>query len=266
MTKTKFIAEVASNHGGDLKVAKEFIKTASGIGIDYIKFQSWRAQDMKKNDPQYEWFKKSELSDSAHYELMEECKKCGIKFLTTCFDIKRVDFLSGLGFNEIKVSSADTASYAMIEKLKTKFSHLLVSTGMATEDEITRTASILKESKFTFFHCVSLYPTPAEKVNILRLDWLRQFTPSIGYSDHCIGIDAAKLAIARGVSYIEKHFTLGEGKCARTMPWDATPADFEEIIKFREQCVKLFGDGELHLEGQILKAREAFIGRFGDNK
>lgn len=264
--KTKIIAEVSSNHGGNLAIAKEFIRVAASVGIDYIKFQSWQARKMKENDAQYEWFKQSELSDEAHRGLMEECKKHQIGFLTTCFDVERVDFLAALGLETIKIGSADTTSFLMLQKLSIQFKHLIVSTGMATDSEISKTARLLKGKDFSFLHCVSLYPTPLEEVNLSRMDWLKQFTPSVGYSDHCVGIDAVKLAIACQAAYIEKHFTLGEGKCPRTMPWDGDPGAFEEIVKYRDFCDVLLGDGEAHFNEKIMETRKRFIGRFGNNQ
>lgn len=266
MEKTKIIAEVSSNHGGDIKIAKEFIKVAADIGLDYIKFQSWQAKKVKKDDPQYDWFLKSELTDRMHYELIDECKKYNIKFLTTCFEIERIEFLSTLGLDEIKVGSADTSSYRMLSILKHKFKHIIVSTGMATNEEIIKAAEVLKEVRFTFLHCVSIYPTPPEKVNMLRMDWLKNFTSSVGYSDHTVGIEAIKLAMARGANYVEKHFTLGEGRCPRTMPWDATPEKFEEIVRYRDELGKMLGVGKLIMGKDIIEAREKSFGRFGNNK
>lgn len=264
--KTKIIAEVASNHGGDIKIAKKFIRVAADIGVDYIKFQSWQVKNLKKTDPQYEWFLRSELSDEAHFELIRECNRCKIKFLTTCFDMERIKFLSRLSLDEIKVGSADTASYTMLSLLKKKFKHIIVSTGMAKEEEIKKAAQALKNSRFTFLHCVSLYPTPLEKVNLRRMDWLRQFTSSVGYSDHCIGIEAVKLAIACSANYVEKHFTLGEKECPRTMPWDATPAEFQEIVSYRDRCTKILGEAKFILDKDIQAARKKNIARFGNNK
>ena len=264
--KAKIIAEVSSNHGGDLKIAKEFIRVAASIGVDYVKFQSWQAKKVRKDDPQYEWFCKAEISDEAHYELIEECEKRNIKFLTTCFDIERIEFLSKLGLKEIKVGSADCASFRMIKELSEKFEHLIISTGMHYQEEIAETAKMLKTKNFTFLHCVSLYPSPPERVCLRRMDWLRQFTPSVGFSDHCIGIEAVKLAIARGADYVEKHFTLGKGKCPRTNIWDATPDEFEKIVKFRDECSILLGDEEWKISDEENEARKRFIGRFGDNR
>jgi N,N'-diacetyllegionaminate synthase len=264
ISKTKIIAEVASNHGGDLNIAKEFIKISADIGVDYIKFQSWQAKSLSKRDPQYEWFVKTELSDEAHYELIEECNKYNIRFLTTCFSIDRIDFLAKLGIKEIKVGSPDCGSVKMIKILKEQFDHLIISTGMHSEEEIRKTAEILKGKDFTFLHCVSLYPTPIEMVNLRRIDWLRRFTSSVGYSDHCVGIEAIKIAIARGASYVEKHFTIENAP--RRSPWDATPKEMREIVECRDMCTLILGKEEPEISQKERKARERFIGRFGDNK
>src|SRR5688572_12251851 len=186
--KTKIIAEVASNHGGDLALAKEFVHAAAESNADFVKFQSWQSHRMQPDDSQYDWFQRSELSNDAHLELMEECRVRGVGFLTTCFDLQRVEYLASLGMPLIKVGSADTASYAMLASLRSRFSHVILSTGMATDEEVKRAAAILASGPFTLMHTVSLYPTPAERVHLRRLKWLATMTDSLGYSDHTIGL------------------------------------------------------------------------------
>ena len=267
--EVKLIAEVASNHGGDLAVAKELIKVASEIGVDYVKFQSWQCSTLRdrENDPQYKWFKKAELSDKAHFELMAECNRRGVRFLTTCFDLERVHFLGRLGLKEVKVGSADAASYSMVERLKNEgFEHIIASTGMVSETELQNTARVLEGVNLTLLHCVSLYPCPPEKVNLNRMERLKQFTPSVGYSDHCTGVEAVKLAISRGARYVEKHFSLGEEAGCRRSPWDASPSEMEDIVRFAESCHLMLGTGELEPCLEEMEAKKRFIGRWGNNK
>lgn len=263
---TKIVAEVASNHGGDIKLAKEFIRIAAGVGVDYIKFQSWQAAKLRKDDPQYEWFKQSELSDDTHYELIEECSRRDINFLTTVFDIERVEFLKRLGLKEIKVASPDLGSYRLLNLLREDFEHIIVSTGMHYKDEIEKAAEILKDTNFTFLHCTSIYPTPPENVNLKRMQWLKKLTPSVGYSDHSIGVDAVKIAIAQKASYVEKHFCLGRYGPGRVMPWDATPDEMEEIVKYAEMVYTLLGEDTSDLTEEEKKSRQRFVGRFGNNR
>jgi sialic acid synthase SpsE len=264
--RTKIIAEVSSNHGGDINLAREFVRVAAEIGVDFVKFQSWQAKKLRRDDSQLEWFTKSELTDKAHYILLEECERRGIEFLTTCFDIERIDFLSKLGLKRIKIASPDAASFKMLKEIKKRFQHIILSTGMTYSEELRRTAELLREVNFTFLHCVSIYPTPIEKVNMKRMEWLRKFTPSVGYSDHTVGIEAVKLAIVKGAEYVEKHFCLGKHGPGRVMPWDATPDEMEKIVEYSLMCVKMEGEGSYEPYEEEEKARERFIGRFGDNR
>ena len=266
MQRAKIIAEAASNHGGNISVAKKMVKAAARAGADYIKFQSWQIKNLRKNDKDYEYFKKRELSDEDHHVLIEECKRWNIKFLTTCFDIGRIEFLKNLGLSAIKVGSPDIGSYRMIRLLRDNFKHLIISTGMAHEKEIRRTAKLLKNHNFTFLHCVSLYPTPLEKVNMARMDWLRQFTPSVGFSDHTVGTEAAKLAIARGANFIEKHFTL---KRRPDLPFSvitAEPNELKEIVEYAEKASTAVGNGSPTPSDEELKSRKIWIGRWGNNR
>jgi len=264
----KVIAEAASNHGGSLKLAKEMIRVAAGAGADYIKFQSWQAGTLRdrEKDPQYEWFIKAELADEAHRELVAECKARGIGFLTTCFDVNRIGFLAQLNLSEIKVGSPDLGSPRLLLGLKERFQHLIVSTGLALDAEVEETAKLLNGCTFTLMHCISMYPVPPEKVNLARMDWLRRFTPSVGYSDHCAGIEAVKLAVAMGAAYVEKHFSLGPESGCRFSPWDATPQEMEAIARYSKECQSMLGSGNIQPGVELVKSRQQYLGRWGDNR
>lgn len=264
--RAQVIAEVASNHGGDQRLAKEFIRLAAEAGADFVKFQSWQARHMSPNDPQYEWFVRSELSDAAHYELIEECGRQGIQFLTTCFEVERVPFLASLGISTIKVGSADTSSLRMLRLLREHFEHVILSTGMATNEEVRNAVEVLRGRPYTLMHTVSLYPTPPDRVRLRRMLWLRQFTPSAGYSDHSVGLDAVKIAIAAGAAYVEKHFCLSRNGPGRVMPWDMTPEELEEIVRFSRMGEPIMGEEQLPITDELLAARARYIGRFGDNR
>jgi sialic acid synthase SpsE len=264
--RTKLIAEVASNHGGDLALAKEFIRAAAESGADFVKFQSWQSARMRPDDAQYDWFRRSELSDDAHLELIGECRERQIGFLTTCFDLARVDYLASLGMSTIKVGSADTTSYRMLAALRPRFSHVILSTGMATDDEVRRAVSVLASGSFTLMHTVSLYPTPIDCVGLRRMRWLSSFTESVGYSDHTIGLEAAEVAIAMGARYVEKHLCLGKNGPGRVMAWDMTPTELAELARFADQVETLAGTEDLPMTAELVAARERFIGRFGDDR
>lgn len=265
--RTRIIAEVASNHGGDLALAKEFIRVAADAGADYVKFQSWRVSTMRDGtqDAQYDWFSRSELSDAAHVELIDECHRRGIRFLTTCFDIGRVEFIASLGLTEVKVASPDLASERMLRALRTHFEHVIVSAGMGSDDEVRIAAQALAGGRFTLLHCVSLYPMPADAAQLKRMQWLRQFTPSVGWSDHAPGTKVVKLAIALGADFVEKHLCLGPEGPGQVTAWDATPAQLAEIVEYARFVEAAEGDEALPITPTIDAARTRFIGRFGNN-
>jgi len=270
----QIIAEVASNHAGDVELAKKFISEAARAGADCVKFQTYFFRDLvNPDDPQANWVKQTELPQEAFYVLIDECKKHNIKFLTTCFGIKYVDFLASLGMYEIKVASPDLLSFKMIKALANHFSHIIISTGMHTIEEIVKAVEFLKDSEInaTLLHTVSLYPTPAEKAWMEKFHWLKSIYPRVGYSDHVPGIEAIKYAIANGATIIEKHFKLGKSGPGRASVWDATPEEMTEIVKYRRLLQDMQGyivEEKLYkwLDEGELKARDRFIGRWGDNR
>ena len=157
--KCRVIVEVASNHAGDIELAKKFIHICSEIGVDCVKFQSSRFEDLKRtDDPQSEWVQKTSLSDESHYLLINYCKECNIQFLTTCFSKTRIDFLAELGLDEIKVASPDLLSFGMIKELSEKFSHLIISAGMHMVSELESAIQFLEKEKInaTLINSVSL--------------------------------------------------------------------------------------------------------------
>ena len=207
----------------------------------------------------------SELTDLAHGELIEECSRQRIRFMTTCFDIGRVDFLASLGMGVIKVGSPDLTSRRMLEALRARFAHVIISTGVGTDEEVAEAAEWLRSGQFTLLHCVSLYPMPPSQAHLRRMQWLRRFTPSVGWSDHAEGLDVAKLAIAAGASFVEKHFCLGRNGPGRAMAWDATPDDIAELVRYARDTDEIMGDQSAPQTTELAAAKARFIGRWGDN-
>lgn len=266
MARTQIIAEVGANHGGDVDLAVKMIEAAAQAGADWVKFQSWQAKNLKPGDPNFERHAKAELSDEAHHRLMRTCEANQVNFLTTCFDIKRVEFLAGLGLHTVKVASPDLGSRAMIRKLRERFDHLIISTGMSYDEEVQQTAEFLGQSSYTFLHCVSFYPAPLERVNLARMEWLRQFTPSVGFSDHTLGTAAGKLAIARGAVYLEKHFTLSRELPGKDQAISAEPREIRELADYAGQVERMTGEPHPGLSTKEIELRGIYIGKWGNNR
>ncbi len=264
--RTRIIAEVGANHGGDLGLAKEMIAVAAGCGVDFVKFQSWQAETLPPGDPNFERHRQAQLGDDDHVALIEGCARHGVEFLTTCFDTGRVEFLAGLGLSHIKVASPDVGSIRMLEMLAERFSHLIVSTGMAPDEEVIAAAKTLQGHPFTLLHCVSLYPTPSERVNLKRMDWLRTLTDSVGFSDHSMGTAAGKLAIARGADYLEKHFTSDRKLPGKDQTVSGVPHEFQELAAYAREVEHLMGEERPELSETELGLREIYVGKWGDNR
>ena len=229
MKKTLIIAEAGVNHNGDIVKAKALIDKGAEAGVDYVKFQTFKAANLvtkqakraayqdkntQDNDSQYEMLKKLELSQKDHQELIDYCAQKGVKFLSTGFDFESLEFLAGLGITIAKVPSGEITNLPYLRKVATLFPEVIISTGMANITEIKDAVKVLTDNgvskdKITVLHCNTEYPTPMEDVNLkAMLHIQRELGVPVGYSDHTLGIEVPIAAVALGATVIEKHFTL----------------------------------------------------------
>lgn len=268
--RTKIIAEIGSNHLGDMSLAESMIRTAAENGVDIVKFQSWQADKLVRSYPDYEakceWYKKTQLTDDQHLVLMGLCKKYNVEFLTTVFDLDRVEFLAKICPQRIKIASPDCASHALLKRVKGKFGEIIVSTGMTEDTEILETAKILAGSNFVFMHCVSLYPAPAEQTCFARMAWLKTLSKDVGFSDHSIGADLAKIAVVLGARYVEKHFTIDRNLPGPDQKISNLPEDFKEIARFRDVYLQSWGRPDRKLTDKEYELRRVYIGKWGNNE
>ena len=229
MKRTLIIAEAGVNHNGDIAKAKALIDKGAEAGVDYVKFQTFKAGNLvtkqakraayqdkntQDNDSQYEMLKKLELSETVHQELIDYCTKKGVQFLSTGFDFESLEFLAGLGITIAKVPSGEITNLPYLRKVATLFPEVILSTGMANITEIKDAVKVLTDNgvskdKITVLHCNTEYPTPMEDVNLkAMLHIQRELGVPVGYSDHTLGIEVPIAAVALGATVIEKHFTL----------------------------------------------------------
>ena len=229
MKKTLIIAEAGVNHNGDIAKAKALIDKGAEAGVDYVKFQTFKAANLvtkqakraayqdkntQDSDSQYEMLKKLELSQAVHQELVDYCAEKGVQFLSTGFDFESLEFLAQLGITIAKVPSGEITNLPYLRKVAVLFPEVILSTGMATIDEIKDAIKVLTDNgvskdKITVLHCNTEYPTPMEDVNLkAMLHIQRELGVPVGYSDHTLGIEVPIAAVALGGTVIEKHFTL----------------------------------------------------------
>lgn len=230
MPRTLIIAEAGVNHNGSLDNAVKLIDAAVEAGVDYVKFQTFKAEKLvsksaqkaeyqKQNtgnetESQLQMLQKLELSEKDHEYLIDYCKSKGINFFSTAFDLDSLAYLSKIGLSLVKIPSGEITNLPYLRKAASLFSEVILSTGMATMPEIKDAMDVFLESgiakeKITILHCNTEYPTPMQDVNLkAMLHIQKEFGTAIGYSDHTMGIEIPIAAVALGGTVIEKHFTL----------------------------------------------------------
>jgi N,N'-diacetyllegionaminate synthase len=229
---TFIIAEAGVNHNGQDELAYALIDKAVEAGADAIKFQTFSAakvvqktaakakyqQDATGGGSQYDMLKKLEMSEELHLGLMTHCKTRGIEFMSTPFDNEAANFLVSHGMRHIKIPSGEISNHVFLRHLAGLGVPLIMSTGMATMEEIHEAIAVLRQywagtapldQSLSILHCTSNYPCAPENVNLRAMQTIADATGMpVGYSDHTAGIAVCTAAVALGAIVLEKHFTL----------------------------------------------------------
>ena len=230
MSKVIIIAEAGVNHNGDIQIAKKLIDAAVDAGVDYVKFQTFKADSLvsksaKKaeyqsvnindgDDSQYAMLKNLELSHEDHLELMSYCEERNINFFSTAFDVEGVHYLNDLGLSFFKIPSGEITNYPYLKAVALCKKPVVMSTGMCSENDIEKALEVLVKfglsmEMISILHCNTEYPTPMKDVNLKAMLTIQEkFKTKVGYSDHTLGIEVPVAAVALGAHVIEKHFTL----------------------------------------------------------
>ena len=280
--RTKIIAEIASCHNGDKDLAKVIIDAAARKGADLVKFQDWRASNVPKGDPDKQRYERYEFKEEWYPELIAHCHSRGVEFLTTCFNADRAEFLASLGLKTIKLASISLTNRDLLMAAGANFEHVILSTAMHGIEEIQEAIDLMESNAkhFTVMHCVANYPLPPEDANLLKIQKLSEILTGaqyadIGYSDHSLDLDVAKTAIAMGVSYLEKHFSLSRhlpqsphqmykgGPMVTTHEVSIEPHELKILSEWRDKVAIMVGDGNLE-NNKVEKAiRSRYDQRYG---
>ena len=262
--KTFIIAEAGVNHNGDIVIAKKLVDAAQKAGVDAIKFQTFKAENMVsryaqkaeyqkkrtlKNESQFEMIKKLELGREEHKELINYCNEKGILFLSSAFDLASIDLLNELGLGIFKIPSGEITNLPYLRKLGALQKRLILSTGMSDLGEIEDALDVLTESgtpleNITVLHCNTEYPTPFEDVNLRAMLTIgHAFGVAVGYSDHTPGIEVPIAAVALGATIIEKHFTLDRNLPGPDHKASLEPDELKAMVQTIRNIEKALGDG-----------------------
>ena len=260
---TLIIAEAGVNHNGDINIAKRMVDAAEEAGVDYVKFQTFKAENLVQRDAkkasyqidntdnagsQFSMLKKLELSNENHNILIEYCKLKNVKFLSTAFDFESIDFLKNkLDF--YKIPSGEITNLPYLEKVAKLGLPVIMSTGMATMQEVRDALEVLvknglKKDDITILHCNTEYPTPMADVNLTAmLSIKKELDVKIGYSDHTLGIEVPIAAVAMGATVIEKHFTLDRNMEGPDHKASLEPDELKTMVTAIRNIELALGDG-----------------------
>ena len=259
------IAEAGVNHNGSMDLAKQLIEVAADSGADYVKFQSfttdklvskeahkarYQIDNMKgSDDRQYEMLKKLEIDEAFHQQLKSYAEQQDIGFLSSPFDVDGIDMLHELGIRTFKVPSGEITNLPYLEKLASLNCKVILSTGMATLEEIEEALAVLvsqdlKREDITVLHCNTDYPTSFEDVNLRAMNTIgNKLNVSIGYSDHTPGIEVPIAAAAFGATVIEKHYTLDRNLEGPDHKASLEPGELKKMIQSVRNIEKALGSG-----------------------
>ncbi len=252
MKKVFIIAEAGVNHNGSLLLAKKLIDVAVDAGVDAVKFQTFKTENLvtknaqkalyqsdKNNldESQFEMLKKLELDVNTHNDLIAYCNDKKIMFLSTPFDLDSIDLLNELKLNIFKIPSGEITNLPYLRKIGRLNKKIILSSGMSNIGEIEMALDLLTSSgtkieNITVLHANTQYPTPLEDVNLRAMITIgNTFNVNYGYSDHTLGIEVDIAAVAMGASVIEKHFTLDKNMDGPDHKASLEPNELKEMVK-----------------------------------
>jgi N,N'-diacetyllegionaminate synthase len=262
--RTLVIAEAGVNHNGNLDLAKRLVDIAADAGADLVKFQTFKAnqivtnnspkanyqiQDTTKNQSQLEMLRQLELTEEMHKALMKYCMEKKIGFFSSAFDIHSLDYLNSLGLNYFKIPSGEITNLPYLRHVGSFGKPLILSTGMATLEEIDGALRIfygvgVDRKDITILHCNTDYPTPMIDVNLKAMLTIRNtFGINVGYSDHTLGTEVAIAAVALGACVIEKHFTLDRNMPGPDHKASLEPNELSSMVRSIRNIEKALGNG-----------------------
>src|SRR5580700_10112523 len=222
------VAELSANHSGSREVAFDLVRAAKNAGADAIKLQTYTADTLtiRSDRPEfrigggtlwdnrtlYDLYEEAATPWEWHADLFAEARRLGMDCFSTPFDATAVDFLEQFNPPAHKIASFELVDLALLRKVAATRRPVILSTGMATLEEITEAVAALREAgcrELALLKCTSSYPAPAEEANLRTIGHLAStFNCPVGLSDHTLGIACPVAAVALGACLIEKHFTL----------------------------------------------------------
>ncbi len=253
------VAEIGINHNGDMKICKELINAAVGVGCDAVKFQKRDidqvyTQDFLDSPRESPWGLTQreqklglEFSVEQYQEIDEYCQEKDIEWFASAWDLNSQKFLQQFDCKYNKIASAMTVYTELLEMVAKEGKHTFISTGMCTYDDIQKAVDIFRDEdcSFELMHTVSTYPMKVENANLNVINTLRKkFECDVGYSGHEVGLTVSYAASALGITSLERHITLDRTMYGSDQSASVEPYGFQTLVNKVREIEIAMGDGE----------------------
>lgn len=261
--KTIIIAEAGVNHNGSLERALSLIDCAAEAGVDFVKFQTFKAENIVNKEAQkaeyqlknttgeaqtqFEMLKKLEMDRDWYPALIGRCEEKGVRFLSTGFDTESIDFLDAIEVPFYKIPSGEITNKPYLQHIARKGKDIILSTGMAHLQEVKDAVEVIEKegvdrNRITVLHCNTEYPTHMEDVNLKAMNHIaKELGVKVGYSDHTLGIEVPIAAVALGACVIEKHFTLDRNLPGPDHTASLEPGELKAMVEGIRNIEKAIG-------------------------
>jgi pseudaminic acid synthase len=277
MNKIMIIAELSANHNQSIELAIKTISAAKKAGADAIKIQTYTADTMtiktvdnpffivnggtlwdSKN--LYDLYEEASTPWDWHFELQEYAHSLGLIFFSSPFDFSAVDFLEKMNVPYFKIASFEITDIPLIKYAASKGKPMLISTGIATLDEISDAVNACREvgnDDITLLKCTSQYPAKIEDANLLTIPDLRaRFNVKVGLSDHTLGNIVAVSSVPLGVSIIEKHFIIDRSLGGPDAAFSMEPEEFKLMVQRIREVELALGKIDYDMTDKKIKSRQ----------
>jgi len=268
------IAELSANHSGNLQTALDTIKAAKRAGADAIKLQTYTPDSLTLDSRSEDFMIKGGLWDGANlYELYKQAltprkwherlfataKDEGLICFSSPFCRDDADFLEKFNPPAYKIASFEVTDYDFVRYVALKGKPIIISTGIATEQEIADVVQICKDAgneRIALLKCTSSYPAPLEGMNLRTIaDMKRKFGTEVGFSDHTLGIVAPVVAVSLGARIVEKHFILNKEVRSVDEAFSLDEDEFKQMASAVRDAEKLLGKAVYELDERALASR-----------
>ena len=261
------VAEIGQNHNGDMDFARQLIDIAVSSGADAVKFQKRTIDivdtkellDSNRESPwgttQREQKEGLEFGLDEYKEIDRYCKEKNIEWFASAWDLESQKFLKQFDLNYNKIASAMIVYDNLIKEVAFEQKHTFISTGMTTEEDITKVVKVFRSANcpFSLMHCISTYPMKDEDANLNAIKTLRhKYNCDVGYSGHEVGLASSYGAAALGITALERHITLDRAMYGSDQASSVEPTGFNVLVGTVRKINNAMGDGKLgYIEKEV---------------